>query len=96
MADLGKKISWKVGLAKGDISLPPVATDVFLSLVNFCESKVSPKRLMKDCELFEKQRNHIKSEYTKFIEEVSEEPFLASFLVWVKEAGYRDACSSVP
>jgi hypothetical protein len=90
MADLGKKISWKVGVSKGDTSLPPVAADVFLSFVSFCEGKVSPKQLMKDCELFEEQRNHMKSEYTKFIEELSEEPFLASFLVWVKEVGYRE------
>jgi hypothetical protein len=90
MADLGKKISWKVGLSKDDANLPSAAADVFLSFVNLCKDKVPTKRLMKDCELFEEQRGHIKSEYTKFIDEVSEEPFLASFLVWVKEVGYRD------
>jgi hypothetical protein len=89
MPDLGKKISWKVDLSKGDTSLPPASADVFLSFVNFCEDKVPTKRLMKDCALFEEQRAHIKSEYAKFIEEVSEKPFLASFLVWVKEVAYR-------
>jgi integrase len=90
MPDLGKKISWKVDLSKGDTSLPPASADVFLSFVNFCEDKVPTKRLMKDCALFEEQRAHIKSEYAKFIEEVSEKPFLASFLVWVKEVAYRE------
>src|SRR5690606_40090943 len=56
-----------------------------------CSSDLVPtKRLMKDCALFEEQRAHIKSEYAKFIEEVSEKPFLASFLVWVKEVAYRE------
>jgi hypothetical protein len=89
MADLGKKISWKAGLVTGAKSISEDPVDVFLSFVNFCEGKVPTKQLVEQCELFEKQRNHIKSEYTKFIGEISEEPFIASFIVWVKEVGYR-------
>jgi hypothetical protein len=91
MADLGKKISWKAGLATGAKSLPTDPSDVFVSFVNFCEGKVPTKQLMKECELFEKQRNHIKSEYKKFVGEISKEPFIASFIVWVKEVAFRDS-----
>lgn len=90
MVDLGKKISWKVESATHEQPMAKIVADHFLFFVKSCEGKVSISRLLKECELFDEQRNHIKSEYTKFIEKISEESFLASFIVWVKDLGPRD------
>lgn len=89
MVDLGKKISWKTGtksISKG-VQAP---SDLFLSFVKVCEDRLPKKRLMNDCELFCEQRSLIKKEYARFIEQISQESLLASFLIWIKESGFQD------
>ncbi len=90
MADLGKKISWKASLAKGEKPKLQDPAEVFLSFMNFCEAKIPSTKLKKECERFDEQRKLIKSEYKKFISEIAKEPFIASFVVWVKEVGQQD------
>lgn len=91
MADLGKKISWKASLAKGEKCLLQDPAEVFLSFMNFCGEKIPTTKLKKECERFDEQRSHIKGEYKKFTGDISKEPFIATFLVWVKEEGCRTA-----
>lgn len=89
MVDLGKKISWKASLEKGEKRYLQDPAEVFLSFMNFCEGKISTTKLKRGCERFDEQRSHIKEEYKKFSGNISMELFIATFLVWVKEAGCR-------
>ena len=87
MTKLGKKISWQEGQIVDTHNHSPDASEVSNYLTNFCAKNAPKMKLFQACKVFEDQKNQFKKGRTKFIENISGELFVASFLIWIKEVG---------
>jgi hypothetical protein len=87
LAKLGKKISWQEGKIADTHTYSPDALEVSNYLADFCAKSALKTKLFQACKVFEDQKRRFKKEHAKFIENISGELFVASFLIWIKEVG---------
>lgn len=66
------------------IPTPSSAAGYYL---DYCSTILSVKNLERACEVFEEQKNRLHEEHKKFIGKISKEPFVASFIIWIKDFG---------
>jgi hypothetical protein len=86
MPDFGE-IQWEVreSQAKYDDKHPAEGAESFEFFLNYCKAKLPAQDLAKAYHLFSEERSRLNEEVKKSIEVLAQQPFLAAFLVWIKE-----------
>ena len=81
MPDYGK-ISWQSTESAEGFEGSCAQIEPFLEL---CKKQIPQKSLLKSCATLIEERNSLRDAHTKTIKKISQLPFLAGFLMWVKE-----------
>lgn len=83
MPDFGK-IQWEAKVKHLE-KHPGEGADSFDFFLNYCKTKLPSQNLIRSYQVFSNESNRLSEEFKKSIEVISEEPFLAAFLVWIKD-----------
>lgn len=83
MPDFGK-IQWEAKKKHGEKSSGEGAY-TFDFFLNYCKTKLPSQNLTKSYDAFLEERKRLQDELQKSIGAISEQPFLAAFLAWIKE-----------
>jgi integrase len=81
--DVGS-ISWESGNEPDTFFLSPASSKSFDAFLRYCKTKAPNIPLSDSCKIIEEQKNRLRDVHKNVIENISKEPLLASFIVWVK------------